>query len=245
MDQVLRHLESDEAPADDHRAHRRTHHLESRVLPHPGEEARAPLDPPSDLRCVRHGPNREDSRKIDARQGRSNRGGARGQHQFVVGLGGHLVGGHVSAGSRRGTLTRTNEEMGHRTNVNRQSSTEAPWRSRSVQPSATPSTSRTVVLAGARSVRPGLWDRWDRDAPRHEGCAAFGSVAPTAACGDDLHVGGRRRCREVPNRTVEDCEPRRRSLFRERDPERYRRGRCPRLAPDSPTVKPYNMNPRG
>ena len=71
--QVLGRLQADEPAADDDRAHRRAHRLEARVLPHPGQEARAALDPFTDLPRVRHGPDREDAGKVDAGQRRADR----------------------------------------------------------------------------------------------------------------------------------------------------------------------------
>ena len=88
--QVLGHLETDEPAADHHGPHRRPHRLEARVLLHPGEEARAPLDPLTDLPRVGHGPHLEDPGQVDAGQRRAERRRPGGQHQLVVGLGGHL-----------------------------------------------------------------------------------------------------------------------------------------------------------
>ena len=96
MHEVLGHLQADEPAADHHCAHRRPHRLESRVLLHPGEEARAPFDPLADLSRVGHGAHREDARKVDARQRRANRRRARRQHELVVGLGGDFAGRDVA-----------------------------------------------------------------------------------------------------------------------------------------------------
>ena len=70
--EVLRHLEADEPAAYDDGAHRRLRDLESRVLPHAGEEARPAFDPLADLSRVRHGPHLEDPGEVDAGQRRAD-----------------------------------------------------------------------------------------------------------------------------------------------------------------------------
>ena len=96
MDQVLRRLETDEAAADHHRTPRRLHELDARVVVHPRQERRAPLDPLADRPRVRHGPHLEDPRQIDAGQRRTDRRRPGRQHQLVVGLGRDLAGRDIA-----------------------------------------------------------------------------------------------------------------------------------------------------
>ena len=77
VDEVLGHLQADEAATDDDGALGRPDGLEARVALHAGEEAGAPLDPLADGPGVGHGPHLEDARQVDARQRRPDRRRAR------------------------------------------------------------------------------------------------------------------------------------------------------------------------
>ena len=92
MDQVLRHLETDEPAAHHHRTPHGFDHLDSRVLVHPRQVRRAAFHPLTDRPRVRHGPHMEDSRQIDSGQGRMDRSRTGREHQLVVGLGRDLAG---------------------------------------------------------------------------------------------------------------------------------------------------------
>ena len=92
MDQVFHHLEADESAADHHRALRFRHRLGSRVRIHSGPILRAPVKPLAYAPGVRNGSHREDSRKIDAGQRRTDRRRPGRQHELVVFLGGDLAG---------------------------------------------------------------------------------------------------------------------------------------------------------
>ncbi len=92
VDEVLRHLEADEAAADDHRARRGLDELDPRVPEHPRQEARAPFDPLADRLDVRNGPHVEDPRQVDARERRTDRRRPGREDELVVRLRRHLAG---------------------------------------------------------------------------------------------------------------------------------------------------------
>ena len=71
-----------------------------------GSNLRAPVNPLADAPGVRHGPHREDPRKVDAGQRRTDRRRPGRQHELVVFLGGHLAGGVVLAGPRSSSSAR-------------------------------------------------------------------------------------------------------------------------------------------
>ena len=89
MDQVFRHLETDESAADDHRAFRFRHGLKSRLRV---IRQIIPRNPRVYFPGIRDGPHREDPRKVNAGQGRTDRRRAGREHQLVVFLGRYLAG---------------------------------------------------------------------------------------------------------------------------------------------------------
>ena len=92
MNEVLRRFQSDEAAAHDHSASHWFDHLDADVVAHAGEEIGALFQPLADRPGIRHGAHMKDAGKVDAGQRRVDGGGARCEHQLVVGLRGDCAG---------------------------------------------------------------------------------------------------------------------------------------------------------
>ncbi len=73
VDQVFRRLQAYEPATHHHRPPHGLDHLDAGVAIHSREEGRAALDPLPDRPRVRHRSHVEDSRQINARQGRMDR----------------------------------------------------------------------------------------------------------------------------------------------------------------------------
>ncbi len=132
-----------------------SHGLEAGVLLHPGEEARAPLDPLADLRGVGHGPHLEDAGQVDAGQRRADRRRAGGQHELVVGLGGHLTGREVAQLDGL-VLRRDPDRLAARPAVDRELPAEQLARSRPADPTRARSRSRRGTAdRSSRTTRTG------------------------------------------------------------------------------------------
>ncbi len=126
VDQVLGHLETDEPAAHHHRPPHGLDRLDAGVVEHPREERRAALHPLADGPCIRHGPHLEYPGEVDARQRRTDRRRAGGQHQRVVGLGDDLAGRDVPQvhGLR---LRRDRDRLTVRADVDRELLAEQPF----------------------------------------------------------------------------------------------------------------------
>ena len=85
MNQVLRHLETDEAASNDHRAPSGLQHLDAGVVVHPRKVCGAFFNPFADRPHIGHGSNLKDAWQIDTGQGRMNRGRTGRQYELVVG----------------------------------------------------------------------------------------------------------------------------------------------------------------
>jgi hypothetical protein len=72
MNEVLDHLQADEPAADDHGPRLGPYRLEAGVFVHAGQEGRAAFDPAPDLPRIRHRPDVEDARQVDAGQRRAH-----------------------------------------------------------------------------------------------------------------------------------------------------------------------------